>query len=454
MTIASRLFIGLIALLSFACSSSKKTVEHQPPTVQKPEWVLQRPISSTHYIGIGMALKKYCPAEYPNVAKKNAISDLASEIKVSVSGNSVLKQYEDNDQFRETFSNNTKVQVKEDLEEFEQVGAWESNEEFWIYYRLSKSKYREIKQRKIDAAIDEAKLHMAIAEEMKKSFQNGAAFQNYFKAFLSIERYLDEDLRTQLDGKEVYFASELLNRLESSLSELEVEAVYPSTGKFECPWGTNVGPEILKFKVTANGKAIKGLKMEFFTSRARTQPQSATSNENGYFSTSLDVKKGLPRREVLAQLKLDDNGDKILKAYISKLNLPSARFYIDVRDPSIKINSTERSLGNDNGSSLSSVFSASLTKEGFVSRAGSADYICSITTDTKASGESNGFFTSYLNGELLIKRAGTEELIFSYSLNNIKGVGLNYESASQKAYEATATELERKAAWQFIEQMR
>ena len=52
-----------------------------------PDWVRQRPVSSLYYIGIGRADKT--DKDYMQLAKQNALKDLASELKVQVSSNSL-----------------------------------------------------------------------------------------------------------------------------------------------------------------------------------------------------------------------------------------------------------------------------------------------------------------------------------------------------------------------------
>lgn len=326
MTIHFKILTLLVVLLVASCTSSKKTQQEQSVIPEKPSWVLQRPVSSQYYIGIGMALKRNSPAEYPNVAKRNAISDLASEIKVSVSGNSVLSQFENNDEFRETFTNNTKVKIQEDLEEFEVVGAWESNDEFWVYYRLSKAKYREIKQRKINSAIASAKSFITNAEGLKAKNLYNEALSNYFKAFLEIEKYLDEDLRTDMDGQEVFFAAELLRRIEALLAEIEVRPLYPKAKTvLSTIWGEHLSPNVLSFRVqNKSSQALQGLEFAFTSNRSRLNPITTISNENGVLGTSLKLNQGLARREVTAQLVLNDFSDKVLQAYIRKLSIPSA----------------------------------------------------------------------------------------------------------------------------------
>ncbi|MGB6035011.1 MAG: LPP20 family lipoprotein, partial [Cryomorphaceae bacterium] len=80
MKVLSYLFL-FVALLS-SCSSQKSvsTSESFPPS---PTWVQSRPITNSYYVGIGVAQKTQ-GTDFRSAAKENALSDLASEIKVNV----------------------------------------------------------------------------------------------------------------------------------------------------------------------------------------------------------------------------------------------------------------------------------------------------------------------------------------------------------------------------------
>ncbi|MFQ3325762.1 MAG: hypothetical protein ACI8YC_000395, partial [Salibacteraceae bacterium] len=81
-------FVFVVALSLFSCRA-KKQAETVPPPPPPPNWVSERPTSPAYYIGVGIAGKVSAGANYMQIAKENALNDLASEIKVNVSGNSI-----------------------------------------------------------------------------------------------------------------------------------------------------------------------------------------------------------------------------------------------------------------------------------------------------------------------------------------------------------------------------
>ena len=98
-------------------------------------------------------------------AKKNALNDLASEISVTVEGNSLLYTLDRKTQFDESFTSTIKTRSNEQLEGFELVDSWESPTEFWTYYRLSKAEHARIKAAKKATVIATAVDHRQRSKE-------------------------------------------------------------------------------------------------------------------------------------------------------------------------------------------------------------------------------------------------------------------------------------------------
>src|SRR6056297_2029137 len=131
--IISILFVSVIFLIS--CSSARISSNRQP------EWVTSRPLDNSYYIGIGISSKAGSNPDYIQVAKSNALQDMASEISVEISGTSLLNQIEDEKGFREKFESNIQTKIADELEDYELVDQWESPDRYYVYYRLSKATY-------------------------------------------------------------------------------------------------------------------------------------------------------------------------------------------------------------------------------------------------------------------------------------------------------------------------
>src|SRR5690606_25529174 len=152
-------------LLLFACNAQKKSsaiTQESPP----PGWVANKPLNSAYYTGIGVA-PKAAGTHYQRTAKDNALSDLASEIKVNVNSNSLLYTLETNAKFEQEFKESIRTRTDLSLEDFEIVDTWEDANSYWVHYRLNKQAYAEKLQAKKNAAQQLAMDFLAKAESAR-----------------------------------------------------------------------------------------------------------------------------------------------------------------------------------------------------------------------------------------------------------------------------------------------
>jgi hypothetical protein len=126
-------------------------VQPPDPDALKPAWLKNEPYQDGYYTGIGHSVKDGTN-NYIQAAKKSALDDLISQIKVNVSSTSVLNVLEVDKKLREQYEQIIQTIAADDIEEFELVDAYEDPNNYWVYYRLSISRYRQIKETKRDLA--------------------------------------------------------------------------------------------------------------------------------------------------------------------------------------------------------------------------------------------------------------------------------------------------------------
>src|SRR5690606_16411007 len=144
-------FIFAALIFTIGCKGKKEISKEDKVVsapVAAPKWVNARPHNSAYYIGIGSSSKTAQPFDYQNVAKKNALNDLASEISVRVQGQTFLNSLEVNKNFSEEFISTISTTTDEKIENFEVAGIWENDKEYWTFYRLSKSEFQRQKSEK------------------------------------------------------------------------------------------------------------------------------------------------------------------------------------------------------------------------------------------------------------------------------------------------------------------
>ena len=175
-----RLYI--IVLILASCSPKVQTPD---PESLKPSWLKASPNQNGYYTGIGHSTKTGSN-NYVQAAKKSALDDLVSEIKVNVSSTSILNQSEVGRKLTEQYEQIIKTTAADEIEEFELVDSWEDANNYWVYYRLSVARYRQIKEeQKRNATILSTDFLLKGKEEDKRG-NRLQSLSYYFQALRSV----------------------------------------------------------------------------------------------------------------------------------------------------------------------------------------------------------------------------------------------------------------------------
>jgi hypothetical protein len=217
-----KFFFVSVALFYSACKSKPIGVDRENRN-QKLDWVMQRPVNNNYYIGVGYANKSLNPIDYQDVAKKRALTDLISEIKVVVSSNSLLSQYQSNADASQIFASSIKVNAQAMVEDFQVVDSWENNIDFYIYYKLSKAEYEAAKKRKLRAAVEQSIHFLDEADNLSIENNYMQIMRLRIKALNALQNYLNEDVATIYKGKNVFLVNEIVSQIQAQLYKLEVK---------------------------------------------------------------------------------------------------------------------------------------------------------------------------------------------------------------------------------------
>ena len=113
-TIRTMLLGGVVALL-VGLSGCGGTQKWAAP----PEWVVQRPILSSYYIGVSSASKMQFGTDADATAKKRALADMAGQIRVVIESTSILHTTQFQGVAGQNFAERISSASAEDLEEYE-----------------------------------------------------------------------------------------------------------------------------------------------------------------------------------------------------------------------------------------------------------------------------------------------------------------------------------------------
>lgn len=439
------IYLFLIPIL-FSCSSTQKTATIEPVPVA-PSWVQQKPIESFYYSGIGMAIKS--GNNYQAIAKNNALNDLASEISVQINSTSVLYQVESNEQFREDFRANTRMSSIENIEGFELVDSFENSREFWVYYRLSKSEYLALKKAREEMAVSRALDLYSKAREFKLNNQYDDALIYGVKSIEAIKAYLGEGLKINLDGQDIYLGNELFSFLNETVNDINIRSVL---GDFEITRGKVPDPTQLTFSVsTEKFSILRDIPIYFYYSGNRIKNNELFSDYNGMVSYPLGkITSKNPREYLQANLNLvgiskEATEDPFVRKLVAKISGSDARINLTVKKPLVFIKSAELNFNDTlTTKALANTFKKEFLESAFqvTNNVKNADYLLDITSNTDRISSSGGFFSASLDANMKFYD-NQLNLLYTYQINNLKGVQLDYEKAGKDAYQKASEQIEK-----------
>ncbi len=440
------LFSILITLLFISCSGTKQIVQIEEPVY--PNWISNRPLSGDYYIGIAKALKN--SADYSAVAKQNALMDLSSEISVKLSSESIFHQVDKGDSYREDFQSLIQMESQKDLEAYHLVASWENDKEYWLYYKLSKSKWAEIRAERKQKAVNEAYSYYKLALENKLNENVPSAVHYAVKALDILKLYMNEsvkhqDLEYPLDVYCFEFLANIHNSItyESELNLENREFLIGSDLTLES-FDLFMGKGNVPFKIRSSFKGV---------------PDRVFSKADGVVEVrayGMDVY----RKEHFVQFILDWKG--LLKAASpsdwirSLVNFPESSFKISVTPvwPKISISTEEFNLGQEFGQSI--LLNETLNyfqDKGFeIVDDSHADYKINIKANTHRGLTNNRMHTALLQYEFVVQD-GSEKVIYQQNKRELKGVQASFPTAGINAYERSLDDFKWDVLRPFLKQL-
>ena len=440
-----RLFSILIVLAG--CSPK---VQPPDPESLKPAWLKTTPYQDGYYTGIGHSVKDGTN-NYIQSAKKSALDDLVSQIKVNVSSISVLSQLEIDRKLTEQYEQIIQTTVADEIEEFELVDAWEDAGNYWVYYRLSIARYRQIKEEQKRNATILATDYLQKARLSEKNGERLQAISFYFQAFRSIEKYLGEAIRVTVDSQEVLLVNEIYASIQSILDKIMVR-VEPSEISLNRRVNQTAQTVIAKSNYKDLNKPAINLPLHAgFEKGAGDIFPTYKTDDTGY-AKILMTKIGSKELEQTVGVKVDIDalsgaGNSPIYSLIAKtLNVPRAQVVLKVQRPIVFLTSEERSLGqNKSNYQISNKLKNLLANNGFefTEDKGNADLWFDVKADSEKGSISGSIYITYLTSVIKVAAVKEGKEIYATTLDRVKGYGLDYDKSSIDAYNKAIETLEK-----------
>lgn len=446
-TLRSIFNLSLISLLLISCSAQQGMAK------RKPQWANERPINPEYYVGIAVVKKDLTKTNYIQLAKNQALHDLCSEISVNISANSVLHQFENEKAFREEFKSEVHTSLMEELEGYELVGSWDNKREneYWVYYRLSKSEYELQKRVKLNHA---KKLAQNFYEQAKLSEKNLDLFQAlnfYAKSLDAIKKHLDEDLSIMTFNGRINLGTDLYNSIQNIFKRTQLT---PNNKEIQLEISTAHQEPILikaEWLGESENQLIPNLPLSIdFVKGDGVLNNKVSTDEFGYASSILSkVNSKMKLQEIEVGLDLSSILDEEVENY--KLNklfftpelAPKGKITINVDRLKAYLIFNEKIFGEDsNREILKNNMKKELSENffSFTTDKSKAKVILNINTNvTKGEikeGRNYKVYIVYLDCFFSLTNAKSGMEIFNDAIYELKGMKpISYDYAVKEAYE-------------------
>jgi hypothetical protein len=443
-----KFFIALLSIFLWACKSQEVAPAAPAMEVKVPVWVSSRPNNGFKYVGIGFAEKQRSPS-YQMEAKKNALYDLASEIKVNISSNSVLYTVQNSNSFNENFNSLIKLSNSDNIEGYTLVDSYENDKQYWVYYQLDKEEYAKQKALKKQQTINKASNFIASSFYDEKNQDFSSALKKRIQAFGVLTPYLSEEINfdpTQTEGiKNVLDLTNLIQNQLQSITVVQTKTV-PELKPYQAVY------DPLKFKLQIKNKLpLQNFPLSVHSEEDRVEVAEATStdqqgemqlkvqsveplNQNVTFALSPDIST------LMGSDSVGRAGISLLKQFIQT---PALKVQANVTQVTIFIEASEKNFGKSTGVSSIEMF----IKQKFegqevrlVDKAEQADYIITAKAETQKDISSSVLEKSYglslaqLIVDLQLKKRSNSDLLFKQQVTEIYGYANNPEKAGLNAY--------------------
>ncbi len=435
-----RLFF--VTLILGACSpsvtnSSLKSNLQNP----KPEWLAAKPVQSSYYIGIGHSAKDGTN-NYVQSAKNSALEDLVSEIKVNISSTSVLSQIDANKEFQEKYEQIIQTSVADEIQEYEQMDTWEDAQNYWVYYRLSKQRYKDIKDQQKRDAVSLGLDFFTKAKSAERTGDLVLSLGFYYQGFRAVEKYLGDPIRLEFEDKEILLTNEIIASMQLILDKIDL-SVNPKEIVLNRRVGQNDMTVIAKAVDKNLLKSIADLPLTAAFEKGAGDVHPSYKTDGIGQAKILLTKISSRDLEQTVAVKVDmlsfagNGGGDIYSLIAGKMVVPKATILMKVHRPLVYIASSEKSLGIDKSNQqLTNRIKNFLATSGFefTEDRNKAELSLDVNANSEKGAVSGSIYITYVTALIRVSTAGDNKEIYATTLDRVKGFSLDFERSSQEAY--------------------
>lgn len=202
-----RTYLWLLGLLLLgACSFGNK----------EPLWITEKPTDAEYYNAVVRYSRK--APDYVTAARENALREISTQISVNIDSDIYLNETELNGIPSSELKSRIRLSSNNKLKDVQFVGSYETEKDYWAYYRLSKSEYRAWRIQQKELALAQAKELMQEYDSTMNNAVTGIAA--LLKAMELMVDYTDLDLSVSYNDKRVNLYNEISSRINGLPAKL------------------------------------------------------------------------------------------------------------------------------------------------------------------------------------------------------------------------------------------
>lgn len=446
------LSILLLILVCVSCDAQRKSKKKAKadPEPARPAWLSAKPAEDIYYVGIGHSIKDGTN-NYIQSAKKSALEDLISEIKVNVSSSSVLTSIDVNKEFSEKYEQIINTTVADELEEYEQVDSWEDERNYWLYYRLSKQRYHDIKEQQKRDAVSLALDFFTKAKQSERAGSTVESLGFYFQGFHAIEKYLAEPIRLEFEGKEILLTNEIIASIQHQLDNI---VITNTPNAFDINRRVAQSGQAILTKATYkdSGKPVIDLPLKATFEKGSGDVFPTYKTDVGGTAKILLTKITSRDLEQSMAVRVDplafagQNASDIYTLIAAKMVVPTANVVMKVARPLVYVSAQEKSLGTDKSTrQVTNKIKNYLATAGFefTDDKNLSELWVDVKSDSEKGSATGSIYITYVTAIIKVATTKDNKEIYATTLDRVKGYSLDYERSSQEAYNKSIESLEK-----------
>ena len=417
----------LVILFLVGCASN-------PLSETLDDWSNQK--DDDYWYGTAIISKKNFKGEnIHQAAHSQAISNIASQIKVSISNDFQWVIKEENYKIDDYSIQILNTRVDNNIEDIEIVDFKNLKESYVLFAKLSKQKFYTSIKRKSESAI-------AIAKEyIEKSLEPSLlSFENLANAEKLILPYIDYSVRTNIGGVDVNLYSFIQNLRNDLISRIMikpdseivyVKKLFSNKNQIDIRVYDNQSDDLLSnipLIININNSSTKCLTNQYGECGFIIDTQSLGDDKNQYVKINLDREGLIPGNN-----SYDFNVDSQVLLEIVPTNI-----YIDVQEYNLN-------------SKMDHTYIDSVVKEfliknfavNFVNNIDGSDISITVYATTRKNGNDKneyGLYQTYSDASITVKSNGS--YVTDLSINDIKGADFrSFKQAGNKSLEKISKQI-------------